>query len=188
MRPPSLPAAETLLTACLTAHLLAAPATSSAGDIAMLSDFAAIELARPAATLTQEGHGNIGRIEQFTERGSTGNYAQTLQAGDRNIVDVNQTGNLNLVRVSQNGGQNYATVRQSGVNNLVDLAQDGDMNMFIGSQYGDNNAIVMSQPGSAMASVTMVGNDNRVELDLQSSQRISIGIYGNNRTVTATSY
>jgi len=174
--------------AAMTATMLTlmASASSQAADVALLSELGSSDLSRSYGIINQDGNDQSALIDQVTFGNAGGNHAEITQKGYFNVAAITQRGDANSSKINQTGTSNTANSMQFGTGNTIDLTQSGDFNYFDGRQYGNYNTIIMTQPGQASAIVSETGDHNVIQLNLNSSQKITIDLVGNGRQITAT--
>jgi len=163
-------------------------------DLMTNSDFGRPDIPMTAAAISQNGTGNIARIEQVfvtsTDDSSIdptgrGNLAQILQDGFNNHASLIQDGNLNRARIVQTGSENTAELSQSGSGNTFDLAQIGIGNNVIATQIGVANSIVLEQLGGNTANLTENGDHNSINVQQAvGGLPVSINLVGSGLSVT----
>ncbi len=165
--------------------------TSKSGDVA-------------AAQIKQEGLNNKGEITQTmdpTALSGEGSFAEIIQTGSLNQAYIRQDGKVNSASVTQSdtnnyaslvqigtnsanvdqkGAYNYALTKQDGSLNFIELKQSDGANVFSGTQIGENNKMTVFQPGSALSTMSEIGNNNTIILNQMVSGVYNIEIRGNN--------
>ena len=121
-----------------------------------------------AATLLQNGAGNISRIDQQSLSGVS-NQTYVVQVGAANVLGLVQVGGGNVATMKQNGTDNHADFTQNGQGNVSTLTQKGASNRLTGLVVGNGNELNIHQDG----------NGNRVDSEIhQNKQSYTINQYG----------